>query len=164
MSMADVIENAKTWLAAIEEKERLEDLFRGASGFNVYKEWCAAIEAEKVAARTHLASVVDLPNDGEHDDTRIARLRTENGRLAEQVKKLKTELTQARENNEQRNRELDALHYVWCSGGCHGGVHRYCGSPDDVTEEVVAAAVRNTERLRSWFQNRQYKKKREESP
>jgi predicted nuclease with TOPRIM domain len=164
MSVVDVIENAKVWLAAIAEKERLEDSFRGAGGMSVYREWCEAIEAEKKAARAHLASVIDLPNDGEHDDARIARLRTENGRLAEQVKKLKTELTQARENNEERNRELDALHYVWCSGGCHGGVHRYCGAPDDITEEVVAAAVRNTERLQSWFANRQYRKSRESTP
>ena len=163
MSVADVIENAKTWLAAIAEKERLENLFRGGSGFNVYKEWCEAIEAEKVAARAHLASVIDLSSDGVRDDARIAWLRTENGRLLEQVRKLKFELTQARENNEERNRELDALHYVWCNGGCQGGVHRYCGAPDDVTEEVVAAAVRNTERLRSWFVNRQSKKARNES-
>ncbi len=76
---------------------------------------------------------------------------------------MKFELTQARENNEQRNRELDALHYIWCDGGCHGGAHRYCGSPDDITEEVVAAAERSTQRLRRWFQNRQYKKARSES-
>lgn len=164
MSVADVIENAKVWLASIDEKERLEAAFRGGSGMSVYKEWCAAIETEKVAARAHLAAVLDLPNDSERDDARIARLRAENVRLAEQVKKLRGEVTQARENNETRNRELDALHYVWCNGGCHGGVHRYCGSPDDITEEVVLAAERNTSRLRSWFVNRIYKKAWEKDP
>ncbi len=86
MSVSDVIENAKAWLAAIAEKERLEDAFRGASGMSVYREWCEAIEAEKKAARAHLASVVDLSHEGAHDDARIARLRDENGRLLEQVR------------------------------------------------------------------------------
>jgi len=161
MSVADVIENAKVWLAAIDEKDRLEAAFRGESGMSVYKEWCEAIRLEKVAARAHLASVIDLPNDGVADVVRIAGLRAEGVRLAEQVKALKREVTQARSNNEERNRELDALHYIWCDGGCQSGAHRYCGSPDDITEEVVAAAERNTLRLRRWFQNRLSKKTRE---
>jgi SMC interacting uncharacterized protein involved in chromosome segregation len=162
MSVADVIENAKAWLAAIENKERLEAAFRGEAGMVVYREWLEAIEKEKKAARAHLASVIDLPHDGVHDDERIARLRTENARLAEQVKALKREVTEARRNNEERNRELDALHYVWCDGGCKGGAHRYCGRPDDITEEIVAAAERNTMRLRRWFVNREHKKVRNE--
>lgn len=163
MSVADVIENAKAWLAAIEAKERADEAFRTGTNMDAYREWCEAIEVEKKAARAHLASVVDLEHDGVRDDERIARLRTENVRLAEQVKTLKREVTQARQNNEERNRELDALHYIWCDGGCHGGAHRYCGRPDDITEEVVAAAERNTIRLRRWFVNRQHKKAREGS-
>lgn len=162
MSAADVIENAKAWLTAIESKERAEEAFRTAANMDGYREWCEAIETEKKAARAHLASVVDLEHDGVHDDERIARLRTEVARLLEQVRTLKREVTQARENNELRNRELDALHYIWCDGGCEGGAHRYGGSPDDVTEEVVAAAERNTARLRTWLVNRQHKKKRQE--
>ena len=50
---------------------------------------------------------------------------------------------------ERKNRELDALHYVWCDGGCPRGVHRW----DDVliTRELVEAAERNTRRLRRWY-------------
>lgn len=69
-----------------------------------------------------------------------------------ELAKLKTEVARAYRNNATRNRDLDALHFVWCDGGCETGVHRYDGAgPDAVTEEVVAAAERNTERLRSWF-------------
>ena len=79
-------------------------------------------------------------------------------RLREQVAKLKRELTYARDNNHRRNIELDALHYVWCNGGCWGGVHRFDGKgPEGVTEEIVQAAERNTQRLRSWFNNYQGK-------
>lgn len=45
----------------------------------------------------------------------------------------------------RKNRELDALHYVWCSGACEGGTHRYGG---ELTEEIVVEAERNTRRLR----------------
>lgn len=50
---------------------------------------------------------------------------------------------------ERKNRELDALHLVWCDGACPGGVHRW--SDLIVTEELVAAAERNTKRLRHWY-------------
>jgi hypothetical protein len=59
------------------------------------------------------------------------------------------EITSLQEGNERRNRELDALHYVWCSGGCPGGVHRWTG--EKITKELVEAAERNTRRLRSWY-------------
>ena len=52
----------------------------------------------------------------------------------------------------RKNRELDALHYVWCSGGCTGGVHRWGGS--ELTEDIVQEAERNTQRLRMWWSHR----------
>ena len=52
---------------------------------------------------------------------------------------------------ERRNLELDALHYVWCSGGCPGGVHGYTDSRP-VTEKLVQEAERNTRRLREWWE------------
>lgn len=55
----------------------------------------------------------------------------------------------------RKNRELDALHYVWCDGGCDGGVHRWVD--DEVTEELVTRAERNTKRLRAWLENRKAK-------
>ena len=77
------------------------------------------------------------------------------GCLRQQVKNLRRELTKSRENNETRNKELDALHYVWCDGGCSGGVHRHQNSPPD--EETVRLAVRNTKRLVRWFNSREFK-------
>lgn len=78
-------------------------------------------------------------------------------RLKSKVEELKRQLTSQRENNEKRNRELDALHYVWCSGGCDRGVHRYDGNFGDITEEVVVAGERQVARLREWFEARKDK-------
>ena len=157
MSLRDVVEGARAWLSAIVAHEEAEAAFR-AGGVGTYDRLVATSRAAEDAALTHLAAVKDLPNDGVPDDRRIASLRTDNERLRQQVRKLKFELDAARRNNEERNRELDALHYVWCDGGCTTGAHRYCGSPGDVTEEVVAAAERNTQRLRRWFVNYQHRK------
>ncbi len=71
--------------------------------------------------------------------------------LKAEVVKLKRELTAAYQNNHQRNLELDALHYVWCDGGCPGGTHRW--AKNDLTAETVRFAVRNTQRLVSWWNN-----------
>ena len=38
---------------------------------------------------------------------------------------LRRQIGMALYNNHRRNVELDALHYVWCDGGCEGGTHRY---------------------------------------
>lgn len=56
------------------------------------------------------------------------------------------------ESLKKKNRELDSLHFVWCSGGCQGGVHRW--SEAQVTEELVELAEENTRRLRAWWNNR----------
>jgi hypothetical protein len=164
VSAFDVSATAKAWLDAIAAKEASEDAFRdNPQGLPLeprYREMILAQRAEDDARRAHLASLRDAPNAGEPDDARIARLRNEKERLLEQVRALRREVTTIRKNNEERNRELDALHYVWCDGGCQGGTHRWAGSPDDVTEEIVALAERNTKRLRSWFINRQSKKAR----
>ena len=71
-------------------------------------------------------------------ETRIAAQRRE---LALKEKALK-----------DRNMALDALHYVWCSGGCICGVHRF-GLAGALTEEVVAAAESNTRRLRAYWES-----------
>lgn len=75
----------------------------------------------------------------------VARLRVESAELRRQ-------LAFQRDTNHQRNVELDALHHVWCNGGCGSGVHRF--TPGEVTEEVVQAAERNTKRLREWWTNK----------
>lgn len=81
------------------------------------------------------------------NDAEVTRLRAE-------IEELRQQLAIAQRNNQRRNVELDALHYVWCDGGCSAGVHRYDGKgPEAITPEIVAAAVRNTERLVTWSRN-----------
>lgn len=59
----------------------------------------------------------------------------------------------------RKNRELDAVGFVWCSGGCEGGVFRY----DDCTlaEDQVRLVERNTKRLREWLNNRKCREARD---
>lgn len=53
----------------------------------------------------------------------------------------------------RKNLELDALHFVWCDGGCASGVHRF--DRGELTQEIVDEAVRNTRRLEAWWKSRQ---------
>lgn len=55
-----------------------------------------------------------------------------------------------------KNKQLDALGHVWCSGGCEGGAARY-ENPDTITEETVQLVEKNTLRLRTWWENRKAK-------
>jgi hypothetical protein len=71
--------------------------------------------------------------------------------LERQIKELRRQLTFQRESLEYKNRALDAMRWVWCSGGCKGGVARYTDEP--LTEDLVKLAETNTIRLRSWFEN-----------
>jgi len=79
------------------------------------------------------------------------------------IKEQKRQITIMRESLECKNRELDALHYVWCNGGCGGGVHRYDSMKGvELTEEIVKIAERNTQRLRTWFINYKFRNKTDE--
>ena len=75
---------------------------------------------------------------------RIVELEAENRELRRQITIKDASL-------ERKNRELDALHFVWCSGGCEGGVHRWQDVP--LTEDIVVEAERNTRRLREWWES-----------
>ena len=48
-----------------------------------------------------------------------------------------------------KNLQLDALHMVWCSGACPGGLHRF--TDELITQEMVEMVERNTKRLRTWW-------------
>lgn len=76
------------------------------------------------------------------------------GALRLRVKAQATEIDTARVAAERRNRDLAALHLVWCDGGCAGG----CGSPETLDKATVEAAVRNTRRLVQWWNNAAYRK------
>ena len=83
--------------------------------------------------------------------SKVSSLETLNRKLILHNQTLQRELGIAYGNNNQRNVELSALHYVFCSGGCDKGVHRYGSEgPEQITPEVLEAAVRNTVRLVEW--------------
>lgn len=81
-------------------------------------------------------------------------------RLRAVVAELRATVTRHEAQLARRNRELDALHMVWCDGGCPSGVHRYQGEDVLVSEELVATAERNTERLRRWYETVRYRVER----
>lgn len=82
------------------------------------------------------------------------------GDLHRKIARQAAELTRLREVIERKNRELDAMHFVWCTGGCAGGVHRW--SDGEITEAMVVHAERQAVRLRSWFTNALYRTSRED--
>lgn len=69
--------------------------------------------------------------------------------LEQRCRNQASQIRQMQEALERKNRELDALHYVWCDGGCPRGVHRW--TDQKVTREIVETAERNTRRLRRWY-------------
>ena len=84
-------------------------------------------------------------------DYRTAELETK-------VKSLKVELTCKNETLREKNLALDALCFVWCSGGCRKGVCRYSGKA--LTKQMVEAAEKNTRRMREWYANAENRKQR----
>ena len=72
-------------------------------------------------------------------------------RLEGRIKAQARELTYIKEVLQRKNRELDAMYWVWCDGGCPGGVNRW-HKEKIVTEGVVEIAERNTMRLRRWWE------------
>lgn len=58
----------------------------------------------------------------------------------------------------RKNVQLDAMDWVWCSGGCDEGLHRFNDLPD-LTEEMVKIAEQNTLRLRKHYENVKFQKK-----
>ena len=92
--------------------------------------------------------------DGAPKTLEVAELRIKN--LERRIVEQRDQLKFANENNRKRNLELDALHYVWCDGGCSGGAHRWQDRPP--TQEIVKLAVRNTNRLVTYFVNMENRK------
>jgi hypothetical protein len=76
--------------------------------------------------------------------------------IEELISKQKAHITTMQSSLEKKNRQLDALLFVWCSGGCLNGIHRYKDIP--LTEELVRTAECNTIRLREYLQNYNYRK------
>jgi hypothetical protein len=84
-------------------------------------------------------------------DEDLVAMRAEVVAAHQKIRTQAADIRFAQEAAERRNRDLDALHLVWCDGGCPSGVHRWTDLI--VTEEVVEAAERNTLRLRRWYES-----------
>jgi hypothetical protein len=80
--------------------------------------------------------------------------------LIEKNKRLKETIRDLQRQLNQKNRELDILHYVWCSGGCESGTHRFFEDKvyGEITEGLIVMGQRNLDRLRSWHHNNKNKK------
>jgi hypothetical protein len=75
----------------------------------------------------------------------------------EKIAQLKREIANKDRALADRNRQLDAMAWVWCDGGCPSGVFRH--TPIELTEQTVQEAERNVERLRRWYENAEHKRK-----
>jgi hypothetical protein len=81
--------------------------------------------------------------------------------LEKKISNQKWQLELLNESLREKNLALDALHYVWCSGGCGFGVHR--DSDGKVTKEIVEKAKHNTNRLITWYNNSEFHKLKDDS-
>ena len=120
---------------------------REALGRRVREVWVEWASEQPDPKPSHLVGWGDLDEGNREVDMRIGEALTADARV-----KLADRGRQIAELNEalaRKNRQLDALHMVWCSGGCRSGVHRW--TDEIITGELVAEAERNTKRLRSWY-------------
>lgn len=75
---------------------------------------------------------------------------------AKKIERLKQQILKFEGVLHAQNIKLDALHWVWCSGGCSGGTHRWV--PGELTEELVKTAEYAAQRMRESFTNQEYRK------
>lgn len=81
---------------------------------------------------------------------KLRSLQMQNDALVTANKRLRHNVTIQRESLTKKNRELDAMHWIWCSGGCKGGAHRF--TDFNLTEEVINEACA---RVRAARENKQ---------
>lgn len=76
--------------------------------------------------------------------------------LEGKIKAQRKHIAELQQCLKDRNRSLDALHYVWCTGGCSSGQHRWCKG--EVTEEMMREAALQMKRLQSRYGNVEFRK------
>jgi hypothetical protein len=77
---------------------------------------------------------------------------------ADTIRNLRACITGMQEQARLRNVQLDAMGWVWCTGGCKGGMYRYSENEGiTLTAEMVEEAERNVKRMRTSYANQQYK-------
>lgn len=96
------------------------------------------------------------------DPPGISQLVADAQALSERIRRQRAHLAELNRVLRRKNKMLDALHWVWCDGGCPGGVHRW--HPELlVTKEMVEHAELQAERLRSWYNTVGYRHRLAES-
>jgi len=88
--------------------------------------------------------------------SRITEAERQRDEAARKLRWLREEMAHLQSANSARSAQLAALHVVWCTGGCNGGV----GCRETVDEALVVEAERNVKRLRSWWENRRARDRR----
>lgn len=151
-----VLEAAVAWLATIDA--RAESWLACKENMGSHAAWVAFVDAEARERDGLLgaaAAIRDFVSPPERHP--MTGLHLENERLRRKLINARAQITQMRLDAEHRNRQLDALHFVWCGGRCgrDSAVHRFCGKPDDITEGTVREAESNTQKLRAWWDARQ---------
>jgi hypothetical protein len=124
---------------------------------------------ELAEARAELAASREREHRLEHD---LRQERERRGSVERRHKNLVDSLPSFARSRFEMEKQLDALLWVWCSGGCAGGVLRWTHDKpiewwhrrDEVTEEIVALAEQNTRRLRSWFEGNKHRPLRAREP
>lgn len=104
------------------------------------------LDHKREKQRLNLLAAAELAGD--------RQLKEELGAHILRNKKQARTIRDLQESAERRNRDLAALHIVWCDGGCPGGA----GMPKEIDRPLVLAAVLSTKRLVSWWNNSQYRK------
>lgn len=143
----------KLFLEAAHHEDEIVYVTLDAHGLTLHEAAVKGIEFTAKSACAAIAKLRLLP------DERLKTIQILEGRICEQRKQIAHQIEAIKE----RNLAMDALHYVWCSGGCTCGVHRFT-TVTKLTEEVVRAAELNTKRLRSWWEDRKARDARDAGP
>jgi len=76
---------------------------------------------------------------------------------SKKIERLKLEILRLERDLHAQNIKLDALHWVWCSGGCQGGTNRWV--PGELTEEMLKTAEYAVRRMRQSYDNLEFRKR-----
>lgn len=76
---------------------------------------------------------------------------------AKKIERLKQQILKFEHVLHAQNIKLDALHWVWCSGGCQGGTNRWV--PGELTEEMLKTAEYAVKRMTESYNTLEYRKR-----
>jgi hypothetical protein len=79
---------------------------------------------------------------------------------AKKIERMRMELLRLEGVLHAQNIKLDAMHWVWCTGACASGSHKWVHG--ELTEELVVTAENAVRRMRESYANITFRKKRHE--